>query len=193
MEIDLVKNLAEVAPGFIAVAVARLITGSTNMEFTVSKNILDYFMYGGSVWILNLGIGRLCQMLQIEYSRDVKMIVAIMLAVVLAIVWTAYLKGISIKAANWINRKLDRDEIHTDSTIFEREFSDNRDHYVAVFKNNQLIAEGWLKSRTYPEEAFSLIVDKEWAEWFSNNPHEEKAIVYVYHDTYIKEYIPPEQ
>lgn len=191
MEIDLVKNIVEIAPGFIAVAVARFITGNMNKEFSASKNVLDYFLYGGAVWILNIGVGKACQLMERAYPKDSQTAAAILLAVVMGVMWPTFLKGFCLRAANWINRKLGRNQVFAESSILEKEFEDGRDHYLAVYRNNQKITEGWLRSKTVPENAFSLTVDEEWAKWFEDNKHEEIAIVYLDKDTYIKEYIQP--
>lgn len=180
MDIDLFKHIAEIAPGFISVAVADFLDGNTE---TNDKGFQRYFIYAGSTWLS-------VRLLNYYFSLSTEGIVALSLVTgfVLAVLWHFFIKRWCQQLSSFAHEKLHQNETIFEPWLLETFVNDGKPHYVAVFKNGQLITEGHLVRVKNSEYAICVEQDLEWQEYYAQAPHGERCIVYLDKDTYIKEY-----
>lgn len=182
LEINIFNNLAQLAPGFIGVAVGKLMTGDNTKE-PLNNGILKYFLYSGSSWCICTLFNLVCTM-----SDSIFLVMSIFVAALLGILWPTLIKGWTITAANFINKLFNKNPIFLNESILEKLTADNEPHFLEVYKGGKVITSGWGSDVMIHENAFIIDRDLEWEEYFKNHEHEERTVIFLDKDTYIKEY-----
>lgn len=183
MNVDLFKHIAEIAPGFIAVAVHNFYAGDLHDKQNKFVEFERYFVYSGTVWIMTEIL------IKYHYINDTaKLMYSLGTAVILGLIWPAIIKDVLFKALNCYRRGVGINEVVDEKNLLAMVTNDGKPHYLLVYKHNNLIAEGWYDYIMDSENSLSLRYDEEWKRYFVDNPHGERTLIYMDKDVYIREY-----
>lgn len=189
MELDLIQNIAQIAPGFIGVAVNKLMTGDPRLE-NFNDNIFKFFLYAGASWLLATISTFALGQIQCRVSQTGFITISMMSATLLGVLWPTIIRSKALNLANCINLALGQNEVFLDEKIMEHVSHDNKPHYYEVYRNGQMIASGWAEHISNTERAMSLIK----VDGFNVDEMKEiRNIVWQESDMVIKEYTMPEK
>ena len=189
MELDLIQNIAQIAPGFIGVAVNKLMTGDPRVE-NFNDNVFKFFLYAGASWFLATISAFALGQIQCYVSQTGFITISMMSAALLGILWPAIIRSKALGLANCLNLALGQNEVFLDEKIMEHVSHDNKPHYYEVYRNGQMIASGWAEHISNTERAMSLIK----VDGFNVDEMKEiRNIVWQESDMVIKEYTMPEK
>lgn len=189
MELDLIQNIAQIAPGFIGVAVNKLMTGDPRVE-NFNDNIFKFFLYAGASWLLATISAFALGQIQYRVSQTGFITISMMSATLLGVLWPTIIRSKALSLANCINLALGQNEVFLDEKIMEHVSHDNKPHYYEVYRNSQMIASGWAEHISNTERAMSLIK----VDGFNVDEMKEiRNIVWQESDMVIKEYTMPEK
>lgn len=183
MNLDLFKHIAEIAPGFLAVAVQNFYVGDLHDKKNKFIEYERYFVYSGLIWFLietAINYNFIHEANRLTYS--------LIISVLLGFLWPACIKPLLFKLVNVCTKANGKSEKIDERSLFAMITNDGKPHYLLVYKNDKLIAEGWLSYSLDSERGFSVEADSEWKIKFANTLHGERTIVYLDSETYIKEY-----
>ena len=86
MELNLLQNIAQAAPGFIGVAACKLMNGNTQKE-KLNNEVLAYFLFGGTAWLLVASLDNICSLQGLALSESTRIACTIICAALLGILW----------------------------------------------------------------------------------------------------------
>lgn len=182
MELNLLQNIAQAAPGFIGVAACKLMNGNTQKE-KLNNEVLAYFLFGGTAWLLVFIFDNVCGS---TFRESTRIACAIICAALLGILWPVWLRDKAVALANIINCYFGKNPIFVEETILEKLGCDNKPHYFEIYKAGNLIASGWGEHFLNNEKSFSL---RSIEGYTMEDLQEFRAIVWRGEDMVLKEYI----
>lgn len=186
MDIDLFAHIAQIAPGFIGVAAAKLMSGDAR-EVGFEDTVFRYFLYAGASWLVATGIGRFIS-LSTEAFTALSMVIAALLGLSWRLFWMAKL----VNMVNWFRLKCGQNRIFLSESILQEIISDNKDHFIIAYRGNDVIASGWLTDAIMFEKSMALTRDEGWEKYFEASRVGERAVVYADSDFHFREYTMPE-
>lgn len=186
MDIDLFAHIAQIAPGFIGVAAAKLMSGDAR-EVGFEDTVFRYFLYAGASWLVATGIGRFIS-LSTEAFTALSMVIAALLGLSWRLFWMAKL----VAMVNWFRLKCGQNRIFLSESILQEIISDNKDHFIIAYRGNDVIASGWLTDAIMFEKSMALTRDEGWEKYFEASRVGERAVVYADSDFHFREYTMPE-
>lgn len=189
MELNIYQHLAQVAPGFVGVATSKLMCGDIQKE-KLDNSVLKYFLYTGVSYISSELVQGLVYYLDITFSQNAVIILNIFIAALIGALWHLCLKDFVVKYANKINKLFGKNEIFLSDTLLEKLSRDNKPHYWAIYKDEKLLGSGWLEHVIANEKSLSV---KKFGDYDIEKMKEERTIVYLDKNYYIKEYIEDEK
>lgn len=185
MELNLFQNLAQAAPGFIGVAACKLMNGNVQKE-KLNNEVLGYFLYAGTAWLMATAFSYLAQCLGITLNENMRIACAIVCAAMLGVLWPVWISDKAVFVANIINRHFDKNPIFMEETILEKLGCDNKPHYYEAYKGGNLVAAGWGEHFIKNEKSFSLLhVDG----YEKKDLQECRSIIWQDKDMILKEYM----
>ncbi len=183
-----ILTIAALAPGFVGMAVTKLLDGDTTAE-PLDKGILKYFLYSASALILT----DLCTPAQplhkVIYGQRLEYIdywVPILMAAVISIFWALYGKNLFVWIANTINKVGCRNTVFLEPTMLEVLTNDNEGHFLEVTLPNGEKKRGVLTKVLVHEQSLLLESDTEWA--VGHEEYTKKDVVYLNSGVAIREY-----
>lgn len=143
--------MIKILSGFTGIIVHKFLKGES-IDFEYKKDLMKYFIYSlltfTSINLLTIYI----------WSGFSLSIFRLLIPAIYAALWLIFRDKI-VEFINWIYRKRGNNTIFIDDSLFARNFQDGKEHYLIVYKNNQIISYGFLSD--WEEEnntiSFSLI------------------------------------
>ena len=183
-----ILTIAALAPGFVGIAVTKLLDGDTTAE-PLDKGILKYFLYSASALILT-DLSTLAQPIhkvidgqRLEY---IDYWLPILMAATISILWALIGKRFFILLANIINKIGRRNTVFFQGTMLEALTNDNEAHFLEITLPNGEKKRGVLKKVLAHEQAVLLEPDTEWAA--VQEEYTKKDVVYLDSGVAIREY-----
>lgn len=186
MDIDLFAHIAQVAPGFIGVAAAKLMSGDAR-EVGFEDTVFRYFLYAGASWLITAGIGK-----AIALSPETFTALSMVIAALLGLSWRLFWMAKLVSMVNWVRLKCGQNRIFLSESILQEITSDNKDHFIIAYRGNDVIASGWLTDAIMFEKSMALTRDEGWEKYFEASRAGERAVVYADSDFHFREYTMPE-
>ena len=155
MELNLLQNIAQAAPGFVGVAACKLMNGNPQKE-KLNNEVLAYFLFGGTAWLLVASLDNICSLQGLALSESTRIACTIICAALLGILWPVWLRDKAVALANIINCYFGKNPIFVEETILEKLGCDNKPHYYEAYKSGTLVASGWGEHFIRSEKSFSL-------------------------------------
>lgn len=188
MELDLFQNIAQIAPGFIGVAISKLMNGDPKKE-NLNDSFLGFFLYAGAAWLVATAAALVAKQIQHPINQTGFIILSMLAAALIGILWPTILRSNVISIANSFLSALGKNKIFMDEEIMDQIGHDNKPHYYEVYRNGQLIASGWGEHISSADKGMSLIkIDGFKVE----DMKEIRNIVWQQSDMVVKEYTMPE-
>ena len=135
---DPILVITGLAPGFIGIAVQKLLRGDVTEE-PLQRGILKYFLYAASALLLTDMIavlrgvagpvGKILAGTSLSYFDCT---LPMLSACIIAIFWHAAGSRIAIWGANKINKLAGRNPIFLDQCMMETMLSDNKPHFLEI-------------------------------------------------------------
>lgn len=189
MDINILQNAAQLAPGFIGVALNKLMIGDIKDE-QLNTSVLKYFLYMGASWLATQIMAQIGALADFTVSEPAMTTMAIITAALLGILWPSYLCRKSVDAANAINTLFGKNKIFLSESVLEKIHADNEAHYYEVYRAGKLVAAGWCEHCDYSERAFSL---RKIEGYEAGDMQEVRNIVWQKEDMILKEYAQREE
>lgn len=186
MDIDLFAHIAQIAPGFIGVAAAKLMSGDAR-EAKLEDTVFRYFLYAGASWLVTACVGR-----AIALSSDAFTALSMIIAALLGLSWRLFWMAKLVAVVNWFRLKCGLNRIFLSENILQEIISDNKDHFIIAYRGNDVIASGWLTDAIMFEKSMALTRDEDWEKYFEASRVGERAVVYADSDFHFREYTMPE-
>lgn len=184
MELDLFQNIAQIAPGFIGVALGKLMNGDPKKE-NLNDSFLGFFLYAGAAWLIATAAALAAEYLQHPISHTGFIVISMLAAALLGILWPSGLRSKVISLANSYLSALGKNKIFMEEEIMDQIGHDNKPHYYEVYRNGQMIASGWGEHISSSDKGMSLIK----VDGFNVDEMKEiRNIVWQESDMVIKEY-----
>lgn len=184
MELNLLQNIAQAAPGFIGVAACKLMNGNTQKE-KLNNEVLAYFLFGGTAWLLVASLDNICSLQGLSLSESTRIACTIICAALLGILWPVWLRDKAVALANIINFYFGKNPIFVEETILEKLGCDNKPHYYEAYKAGTLVASGWGEHFIRNEKSFSL---RQIEGYDTEDLQEVRYIIWQDKDMILKEY-----
>ncbi len=127
--------ITALAPGFIGIAVQKLLNGDTTTE-TIQQGILKYFLFAASALLVTDAClrfnGPVSRILQQEPLRYIDCLVPMGIAVVLSVLW--HVRGCKwiIRVANIINTWAGKNQIFLRTNMLEEMLNDGKPHFLDI-------------------------------------------------------------
>ena len=116
MELNLLQNIAQAAPGFVGVAACKLMNGNPQKE-KLNNEVLAYFLFGGTAWLLVASLDNICSLQGLALSESTRIACTIICAALLGILWPVWLRDKAVALANIINCYFGKNPIFVEETI----------------------------------------------------------------------------
>lgn len=184
MELNLLQNIAQAAPGFIGVAACKLMNGNPQKE-KLNNEVLAYFLFGGTAWLLVASLDNICSLQGLSLSESTRIACTIICAAFLGILWPVWLRDKAVALANIINCYFGKNPIFIEETILEKLGCDNKPHYYEAYKAGTLVASGWGEHFIRSEKSFSL---RQIEGYGKEDLQEVRYIIWQDKDMILKEY-----
>lgn len=184
MELNLLQNIAQAAPGFIGVAACKLMNGNPQKE-KLNNEVLAYFLFGGTAWLLVASLDNICSLQGLALSESTRIACTIICAALLGILWPVWLRDKAVALANIINFYFGKNPIFVEETILEKLGCDNKPHYYEAYKAGTLVASGWGEHFIRNEKSFSL---RQIEGYGMEDLQEVRYIIWQDKDMILKEY-----
>lgn len=183
-----ILTIAALAPGFVGIAVTKLLDGDTTAE-PLDKGILKYFLYSASALIstdLFTTAQPLHKVIDGQRLEYIDYWVPILMAAVISIFWALCGKKLFVWLANVINKVGCRNTVFLEPTMLEVLTNDNEGHFLEVTLPNGEKKRGVLKKVLAHEQALLLEPDTEWAA--VQEKYTKKDVIYLNSGVAIREY-----
>lgn len=181
MQLELFNCLVELAPGFVAVATHNFFTGGLHDKQNKFIEYERYFVYSGVSWLITEAL----TLLDLNIPRTT---ILLMVAALLGLLWPLCLKKRLFRLVNLCSRAKGKCELVDENSMLSMVTNDNKPHYLLIYENNNLVAEGWLSYTLDNESSLSLETDEEAKKHFAHVRHGEHVLYYLDKNVYIKEY-----
>lgn len=183
-----ILTIAALAPGFVGIAVTKLLDGDTTAE-PIDKGILKYFLYASSALILTdlctyaQPLHKLIEGQRLEY---IDYLAPILMAAAISIFWAIFGKNLFVGLANEINEAGCRNKIFLDSTMLECLTNDGKGHFLEIKLPNGEVRKGELKKVLVHEQSLLLEPEPAWTAKYEE--YTIKDVVYLNSGVLIREY-----
>lgn len=188
MDNTFILNIAALAPGFVGIAVTKLLDGDTTAE-PLDQGILKYFLYSASALILTdlctsaKPLHKVIDRQQLEY---IDYWMPILMAAVISIFWAILGKKIFVYLANLINKIGCRNTVFLKTTMLEALTNDCEGHYLEITLPNGEKKSGMLTKVLTHEQSLMLEPKPEWTDKYEE--YTKKEIIYLDSGLSIREY-----
>lgn len=185
MDFNIPQALLQISPGIVGIAFSKLFDGDSR-DKPVNNTTIKYFLFTVASYICTFITSSIVEIFfkQLNLTKY-NMLMAIVFAFLLGILWPIYLRNIVVSLTNKINKANNKNPIFLEEHLLEKNTRDTKPHYLKVFKEDKVIASGWLTEYQDRENAIRLQQSDEYPE---SELKEVCAIVYLDKHTVIKEY-----
>ena len=151
--------IKELLPGVVGIIVNRIMTGNLSKE-NLKTTTSEFLLYTMSAWTLYSILMLIFTFFETNIIEEIKFIFLILISILNSVFWELKAKILFEKIINKVLKKFKRNTISLKNFPSERFFSDNNDHYLGIYKENNLIAIGFLEDWDIATNSVSLLPPK---------------------------------
>lgn len=180
------------SPGFIGIAVNKLLTGDTSTE-PINQNIMSYFLYSASALaITELIFGKpLSSILAGAKMTVYDCFYPLAAAALISALWEIVLRDkIVTPAINAVMRLLGRNEIALSNLLLYNMLADGRGHIIEIYStaDNKLLAQGMVNEVSKDEKAIKLSPLPAWVNDNDVKRYEVQRLLLIKEELLVIEY-----
>lgn len=168
--------IISLSPGFIGMAVQKLLNGDTTPG-AIQSNIMTYFLYAASsllcAEIVHWFHGPISKILMQEPVSLADILIPMGIAVAIAIFWHTIGGRLAYRAANKVNELAEKNSIIMDSDMLETMFNDNQPHFVTVTFPNGTQRSGYVTNVIVSNKEIMLEPNPDWTKDYTRNTKRE--------------------
>lgn len=173
---NFIITIVSLSPGFIGMAVQKLLNGDTTPG-AIQSNVLIYFLYAASSLLCTELLfwfhGPINKLLMHDPIQLVDILVPMVIAVVIAVLWHIIGVRLAYKFANKINKLAGKNSIIMDSDMLETMLNDNQPHFVTVTFPNGTERSGYVTNVIVSNKEIMLEPNPNWTKDYTRHTKRE--------------------
>lgn len=181
--------ITALAPGFIGIAVNKLLQGNSDSE-PLDKGVLKYFLYSAATLLLTeLTTAKpLRKILEKQQLTIEDCLYPLFWAILIAIAWELVIRDYLLKCINFVYRKIGRNEIFLSRSMLEDMVADGKKHFLEVQFADGSVINGLVEKINQQENAIILIPEPDWVDDIDVKRFEVQQFIMFDKNIIVKEY-----